>query len=45
MSISGTMHTSPRLAFVGCESSAGASAGAGAAVRALRRRRAAAKSS
>jgi len=29
MSISGTMHTSPRLAFVGCESSAGASAGAG----------------
>src|SRR5919106_3102666 len=29
MSISGTMHTSPRLAFVGCESSAGASTGAG----------------
>src|SRR5262249_37581853 len=29
MSISGTMHTSPRLAFVGCEISADASAGAG----------------
>src|SRR5262249_29020218 len=29
MSISGTMHTGPRLAFVGCEISAGASAGAG----------------
>src|SRR5262245_49836265 len=29
MSLSGTMPTSPRLAFVGCESSAGASIGAG----------------
>src|ERR671925_1650486 len=29
MPISGTMDTSPRLAFVGCESSVGASAGAG----------------
>src|SRR5438128_2195502 len=29
MPISGTMHTGPRLAFVGCEISAGASAGAG----------------
>ena len=29
MPISGTMNTSPRLAFVGCEISAGASAGAG----------------